>query len=485
MVIKELRQKAGLFMLDQARKRIRKYNLKRNPGNKPLINQQYKDAMGRNMMNEMKRKIINDEVNPNVKKVLINVFAKSILFGSKDARKFAKKNGRTPPKFITIAPLVWCNLKCKGCYANACRDTLLAEGKSGSSWIETGEHVLDFNLLNKIVNEAKKRFGMRFFVITGGEPLFYRNQGHNIYDFFAKHKDCYFLMYTNGTLLAREENAKKLAALGNVTPAISIEGFEKETDARRGKGVFKMILKALDNMKKYKIIFGLSFTITRQNVDVFLDPEKRKKFIDFYFRQRGASYMWGFQYMVIGRDINFNRTLTPEQRAKLIDVEKDMIFKDGIFFADFWNSALSSDGCISAARPGGYFYIDWDGNVFTCVFDPFLDKNFNNIKKHSMIQIINSNYFRAKRKWINEYGYTTPPEKMKNQYAPCPIRDHFVCKSCIGLKNIAKETGATTTDPKTKKAMLGKRYSDNMQKISDKYKELTEPRWEKARSISS
>lgn len=485
MVIKKIRQKTELFVLDQIKKKMHKYNIKENPENKPLINQLYKDAMGRNMINIMKKKIINNDLNPNVKKVFAKVFTKSILFGSKEAIKFKKRHGRLPPKFITIAPLVWCNLKCKGCYANACRDALLAQGKSGSSWIDTGEHVLDFNLLNKIVNELKKRFGMRFFVITGGEPLFYRNHGYDIYDFFAQHKDCYFLMYTNGILLAQEENVKKLAKLGNVTPAISIEGFEKETDARRGKGVYKLILKAFDNLKKYKLIFGLSFTITRQNVDVLLDSNTRRKFIDFYFKEIGASYMWGFQYMPIGRGVNFNRIITPEQRAKLVEIEKDMIFKDGIFFADFWNSAFSSDGCISAARPGGYFYIDWDGYAYTCAFDPFLDKEFNNIKRHSIIQIINSRYFRAKRKWINEYGYTTPPQEMKNQYAPCPIRDHFVCKNCMGLKNMAKETGAITSDPKIRKAMFGKRYSDNMQKISDRYKELTEKKWEKARAIDS
>jgi MoaA/NifB/PqqE/SkfB family radical SAM enzyme len=37
----------------------------------------------------------------------------------------------------------------------------------------------------------------------------------------------YFLFFTNGTLITKEV-AEKLAQLGNVTPAISVEGFEKE-----------------------------------------------------------------------------------------------------------------------------------------------------------------------------------------------------------------------------------------------------------------
>ncbi len=34
-----------------------------------------------------------------------------------------------------------------------------------------------------------------------------------------------------------------------------------------------------------------------------------------------------------------------------------------------------SGGCISAGRPGGYFHLDWDGNISPCVFAPYAVDN--------------------------------------------------------------------------------------------------------------
>jgi len=43
--------------------------------------------------------------------------------------------------------------------------------------------------------------------------------------------------------------AQGLAELGNVLPCISVEGFEKETDTRRGNGHFEKVVTAMDNLR--------------------------------------------------------------------------------------------------------------------------------------------------------------------------------------------------------------------------------------------
>jgi MoaA/NifB/PqqE/SkfB family radical SAM enzyme len=488
MVAKNAKQKAALFFLNQVEKKMMHDVIAKNTDDRPLINRQYRAAMGTNIIKLMKEWVSAGDENPHVKRAISKVLLNSIFFGTKEAKNFRKKNGYVPPKFITLAILAWCNLNCYGCYANAARDELLARGEKISSWMETGEHVIRFDVLNRIIDDAKKNFGARFFVITGGEPFFYKSQGHSIYDLFAKHQDCYFLVYTNGVMLSNEENAKKVAKLGNVTPAFSVEGFREETEKRRGP-IYDKILKAMDNMKKGKVPFGISFTITRQNVDTLLNPEKKKRFIDFYFRDKGAAYMWGFQYMPIGRGIDFSLTLTPEQRANLLDVEKEIIFKDKIFFADFWNSALASDGCISAGRGGGHFYIDWDGFVYPCPFNPFRSPTLNNVYElykqgKKLTDALNTPYFKAIRKWIDDYGYKKPASEMKNQYAPCMVRDHFSCADCGGcggLKCIVKETGAMTNYPE----MLTEKYAKKMGDIALAYKKLTQKKWEKDRARNS
>ena len=74
--------------------------------------------------------------------------------------------------------------------------------------------------------------GDYFVVLTGGEPYLLKE---SLLRLFRKHNDMYFLTFTNGTLFD-EALVDELARLGNVAPALSLEGFEAETDRRRGPG---------------------------------------------------------------------------------------------------------------------------------------------------------------------------------------------------------------------------------------------------------
>ena len=122
-------------------------------------------------------------------------------------------------------------------------------------------------------------------------------------------------MYTNGTLI-NEKMAQRMAEVGNITPAISVEGFEKETDGRRGKGVYKRILKAFENLRNTGVPFGISITAMKSNAEFVLSDE----FMDFYFEQQGAIYGWIFQYMPIRRNYTLDLMVTPEQRKWMLKV---------------------------------------------------------------------------------------------------------------------------------------------------------------------
>lgn len=49
-----------------------------------------------------------------------------------------------------------------------------------------------------------------------------------------------FLVFTHGGLID-EKMVEKLTEVGNVMPSFSLEGYEKETDERRGAGHFKRL----------------------------------------------------------------------------------------------------------------------------------------------------------------------------------------------------------------------------------------------------
>lgn len=105
-------------------------------------------------------------------------------------QRFGEKHtGKTPPWTIVISPTKACNLRCTGCYANA-------DEKSA-------EH-LEWELFDRIITEAKTLWGIHFFTISGGEPFAYRSEGKTLLDAAAKHQDCFFMVYTNGTLIDKE-----------------------------------------------------------------------------------------------------------------------------------------------------------------------------------------------------------------------------------------------------------------------------------------
>ena len=110
---------------------------------------------------------------------------------------------------------------------------------------------------------------------------------------FRKHNDMFFLTFTNGTLLDKE-TCKKLARLGNVAAGISIEGWEAETDERRGKGMWKKIHTAMENLRNEGVLFGVSITVTRQNLDVVTEEKLLKHFMDL-----GAIFGWFFVFMPV------------------------------------------------------------------------------------------------------------------------------------------------------------------------------------------
>ena len=66
-------------------------------------------------------------------------------------------------------------------------------------------------------------------VISGGEPFYMEG----IFEIFKKHSDMAFLVFTHGGLID-EKMVEKLTEVGNVMPSFSLEGYEQETDERRG-----------------------------------------------------------------------------------------------------------------------------------------------------------------------------------------------------------------------------------------------------------
>ncbi len=307
------------------------------------------------------------------------------------------------PWAILLDPTAACNLKCTGCWA--------ADYDAKSS--------MDFDTLDNIVQQGKA-MGTYMYLFTGGEPLVRKA---DVIKLCEKHNDCQFMAFTNGTLID-EDFAKEMLRVKNFIPGISIEGFEEQTDARRGKGTFQAIMRAMEILRKYKLPFGASSCYTRKNTEVIASEE----FIDFLV-ERGCLFLWLFIYMPIGVDAVSDWLVTPEQREYMYRQIRKFRQTKPIFTMDFWNDGEYVNGCIAGGRR--YCHINANGDIEPCAFIHYSDSN---IHTSTLLEAYKSPLFQAYRK--------NQPFNC-NMLRPCPLLDNP-----DKLVEMVVESGSFSTDMK-------------------------------------
>ena len=324
-------------------------------------------------------------LHPNVRKKLIsNLLVNFIVLGRGIRDREEKARNLHLPNFLVISPTMRCNLHCRGCYA----------GEYGKS------DELSFEELDRILTEAKA-LGMYFFTFTGGE-CFLRE---DLFELWEKHADCFFQVYTNGTLL-NDQVGQRLVRMGNVAPMVSIEGNEASTDRRRGPGMYKKILDTFDRLQKAGLLFGFSATYTSENSGELTSDE----FIDLMI-EKGCLVGWFFQYIPTGLSPDLSLMATPGQRALLHEKVEQWRQEKPLFLGDFWNDGPYVDGCMAGGER--YFHIISNGDVEPCVFVHFA---VDNIHGKSLAEVSESPFFKAIRK--------AQPYDDDNLLRPCMIIDH-------------------------------------------------------------
>jgi MoaA/NifB/PqqE/SkfB family radical SAM enzyme len=243
-------------------------------------------------------------------------FVVNFLFhGSLAALAFKKRRdkGDPFPAFIVVSVTNECNLSCRGC------------------WISPSSPPkrLSSEQLDSIITQTKSK-GSKFFGILGGEPLLYPR----LFDVISKHPDCYFQIFTNGTMLT-DEVAERMRELGNVTPLISFEGDESISDERRGgKDVYNKTISALRACKKCGLIFGTATSVCNNNIESLVSDEFVNNMI-----AEGVHYIWYYIYRPVGADPAPELALNEEEilRLRRFIVNARCRFPVGIIDA-YWDS---------------------------------------------------------------------------------------------------------------------------------------------------
>lgn len=343
-------------------------------------------------------------------------------------------HGIWAPTLIVISPTMRCNLRCTGCYSGLySKDGELSEAE-----------------IDGILAECR-RIGVYFVVISGGEPYVMKDVWLRL---FKKYSDMYFLTYTNGTLLD-EGTVKTLSRLGNVAPGISVEGFEEHTDKRRGHGVYAKVMKAMDLLKAEGVIFGISVTYTRENIDLITTNE----FVQYYI-DKGAIFAWYFMFMPVGKDPILELVPTPEQRVYCGDRIAALRKEHPLFMADFWNDGPAVGGCLAGGRQ--YLHILNSGRIEPCVFAHF---GVDNIREVSILDAVNSPFFEAIRR---EFPYND----IANLKRPCMIMDNPQV-----LRKVVEEHLVPQGHQHSEDIIHDPDVVEWIDRYSERFKDLTDPVW--------
>ena len=352
-------------------------------------------------------KILHD-TNPQVRDRLLKMFVVDAnMLAWPKQEEMREKHRCNIPWAILLDPTSACNLHCTGCWA-----------------AEYGhKQNLTYEEIDSIINQGVE-LGTHVYIYTGGEPLVRK---HDLIKLCEAHPDCAFLSFTNATLID-EEFAADMVRVANFVPAISVEGFEEATDARRGKGTYRKVSRAMELLRENGLPFGVSCCYTSANANSIASEE----FFDWLI-DKGALFAWIFTYMPVGVGSPTSLMVHADQRERLYRFVREMREKKPLFTLDFQNDGEFVGGCIAGGRR--YLHINAAGDVEPCVFAHYANAN---IRETSLLDALKSPLFMQ---------YYEQQPFNDNLLRPCPILENEGA-----LARMVERAGAHSTDLQEKES---------------------------------
>lgn len=300
-------------------------------------------------------------------------FACEILrfyFADRRRERWERKGVQVPPMLI-YSITAQCNLNCQGCYAK-----LLHAPRNGEF---NAEQFAD------VIRQAAE-IGISYILIAGGEP-FMRPE---LLDVTDKHPGIIFTPFTNG-LLINDEHICKLKRQRHVIPIISFEGYEFQTDKRRGKGVYENGLALLEQFKKSNLYYGVSITTTRENFETISNENFISKLLNL-----GCRVFFFINFIPVEEGTE-HMVMTQEQVNALNRMMDNYRQKYPALFLAFPGSEIDLGGCLAAGK--GFVHINAEGDVEPCPFSPYSDASLKNMPlvealKSPLLRTIRENNLR-------------------------------------------------------------------------------------------
>jgi len=380
------------------------------------------------------------ELTPHARRRLVETLVINPIV-SAPLRKERESMGMAAPFLWAISPTNRCGLKsCVGCYDRG-------------DFIGGEITELPFETADGAVKEFQRDLGVYNFTITGGEPREWGGSFNPAENWLLRlargNPESSIQFYTHGVETRTDSSGDlviepmspayvaEIAKLGNLFPAISLEGGPETTNRRRGGGVRDVYGPATESMARLHqagAVFFVSLTVFRQNLYEITSDEMIKEAI-----RLGAIIAWFFPWVPVAEtEVEKVRKLqlTPRERRWLAHRIVEIRQTFPIFAADFWDDgSLVMDAnkgnvmCMAAGRL--YGHLNCRGDWEFCVFGHHATDNIHN--GIGPAQAVDSDFFRLFR---SKHPWSCTPGD------PCPMIDHNEV-----IREIIQESGAKPTRP--------------------------------------
>ena len=272
-------------------------------------------------------------------------------------REWGKRGVHVPPVMI-ISVTRRCNLRCAGCFVHA-------HGRPAGQEMSEQE-------LRNVVAQARD-LGVSMVALAGGEPL----TRPEILDITRDHPEIVFLVVTNGSLL-NDHLLTRMQAQRNVIPLLSLEGFEGETDCRRGEGVYDAARGAMEQMQQRRMFFGTSVMVTRRNFGLVTSRVFARELV-----ARGCKLFFYVDYVPIQEGTEHLVPSEAQRRSEPLTMNLFRREFPGLFLASS-ASEQAFGGCMAAGR--GFIHVSAEGDLEPCPFSPFADVNLRKVTLRDALQ---------------------------------------------------------------------------------------------------
>jgi sulfatase maturation enzyme AslB (radical SAM superfamily) len=266
------------------------------------------------------------------------------------------KKGLILPTTMHIEVSTYCPKDCLKCY--------IPEEERRNPQIMT------LNIANSAI-ELGKSLGIRNYNLIGGEPLYKRNLSL-INKILETHPSLSFYCCSNGDIFStKNAHIDTIISKHNLSPGLSIDGFEETNDSIRGKGSFKNVMQASQYLHSKKSLYGAVATLRDINADEVSSPD----FVNFIKSQ-------GFNYIFYCQSSSVDSELLEKTAKRILEIKNRNIFV-------YLNNYGHIDD-ISKKNNVRTVYVTKDGNILNSRLERIsLSAIGNDIK-----EVVSSSYWR-------------------------------------------------------------------------------------------